>query len=786
MLPSNCLLSNRLLSLLRICRGVSALGLLILGGIASAAELESPITGHQLPITFSNAITSKRDAWGEAAMSQPNGPSYEFFEPLLPPPRYVNSDFRFYPIVLSAPKATVKARLISNGSGVNLRGGTRSWNDVGTAFFFRVGPDELRFGEFLDRLEHPTLAEGYLPIPEIRYAHDTQVYKFEAFVSTDPSPATPSRVGPIDALLENAVVFVKFSLASGHNNFITVQPDGRSPVKFANGELRSGEGQLLACFDKNWAWERQSAHATIGTNKSATLLIVTKPFPKGAESESLLCSPAESYDTQRKLCADTWKKLLAEGMNVETPEPLVNNAWRNFIIQNFELINGDSMRYSAGNQYDKLYEAEGSDAALAMMMWGYEAETRRLIPPLLDFTRKNLEFHQAGHKLDDICRYYWQTRDADFVKAMRPRWEKEIERIAVSRTNEHGLFPKEQYCGDIATPVYSLNSNAKCWAALRDLVPVLREIGDNAAADHVAAMASEFHKNILAALDKSIRRDTDPPFVPIALFGDEEIHDPITHARIGGYWNLMANYIIGTRVLAGERENWLPHYLETHGGLCMGMTRTGGELRTFWTGIPRTNPLYGLRYVEDVLRRDEPDRALVNFYGVLAQGCTRNTFVGAEGCSLTPLDSGGRIFYCPPNSASNAEWLSTFRRMLVQDWDLDDDGRPETLRIAFATPKRWLEDGKVIKVERAPTAFGPVSFRLESHLDKGQIVAEIDPPHRNQPKQTLLRARVPNGWKVISAEMGDKTLQTDAKGTVDISSLKNESTIIFQVKQTSN
>ena len=138
-----------------------------------------------------------------------------------------------------------------------------------------------------------------------------------------------------------------------------------------------------------------------------------------------------------------------------------------------------------------------------------------------------------------------------------------------------------------------------------------------------------------------------------------------------------------------------------------------------------------------------------------------------------------------PNSASNAEWLSTFRRMLVQDWDLDDDGRPETLRIAFATPKRWLEDGKVIKVDRAPTAFGPISFRMESHLDKGQIIAEFDPPHRNRPKQTLLRTRVPDGWKVISAKMGDQTLQPDANGTVDISSLKNKSTINFQVKRTS-
>src|SRR6476646_3091079 len=119
--------------------------------------------------SLDEALTARRDVWGEAAMAQPNGPSYEFFAPLLPPPRYVNADFRYYPIVLSAPNAQVKARFISNGSAVNLRGGVRSWNDNGAPFTFRVGPDELIFGTFRDRLSEPTLVDGYLPIVEVRY-----------------------------------------------------------------------------------------------------------------------------------------------------------------------------------------------------------------------------------------------------------------------------------------------------------------------------------------------------------------------------------------------------------------------------------------------------------------------------------------------------------------------------------------------------------------------------------------------------------------------------------------
>ncbi|MFN9912534.1 MAG: hypothetical protein ACK53L_08120, partial [Pirellulaceae bacterium] len=132
------------------------------------------------------ALGSPRDVWGEAAMAQPNGASYEFLAGLLPPPRYVNADFRHYPIILCPPgeilnqppaqfvrdgdpESTPKARLISDGSGLNLPGGSASWNTVGTPVRFRVGPDAFLFGSLRSRVSEPILAEGWLPIVEIRY-----------------------------------------------------------------------------------------------------------------------------------------------------------------------------------------------------------------------------------------------------------------------------------------------------------------------------------------------------------------------------------------------------------------------------------------------------------------------------------------------------------------------------------------------------------------------------------------------------------------------------------------
>src|SRR6185312_7832805 len=132
----------------------------------------------------------------------------------------------------------------------------------------------------------------------------------------------------------------------------------------------------------------------------------------------------------------------------------------------------------------------------------------------------------------------------------------------------------------------------------------------------------------------------------------------------------------------------------------MGMLRVQSN-RGWWVNVQNIDDLYGVRYALLLQQRDEPDRALVSFYGKLAQGMTRDTFIDGESSGIVPLDEFGRQMGLPPNSAANAHFLLMLRYMLVQDYDTNDDGRADTLRLCFATPRRWLEDGKEIVVERA-------------------------------------------------------------------------------------
>ena len=213
-----------------------------------------------------------------------------------------------------------------------------------------------------------------------------------------------------------------------------------------------------------------------------------------------------------------------------------------------------------------------------------------------------------------------------------------------------------------------------------------------------------------------------------------------------------APYVLGSGILAGTPRSAILDTLHARGGVAMGMIRFDQHSGLF-ANENGVDDCYSLRYVETLLRLDEVDRALVSFYGKLAQGLTHDTFIGGEGTSLVPLDEFGRPMYLPPNSAGNAFFLWTLRNLLVQDGALDDEGKPATLRLLFATPRSWLADGKTVRFERAPTAFGEVSVVAHAELSHNEISVEVSAPPRVA-EATAASAFVRPAGGVVAARAG--------------------------------
>jgi hypothetical protein len=794
---------------------VTSIFILIAVCIASATGCsmrpKAPSASPAVP-SLRQALAAKTDVWGEAALAQPGGPSYAFFRDLLPPLRYVTASFFHYPIILSAPGAPAKVRLVSNGSAVNALGRTNNWiNETGIPATIRVGSQMEAFGSDLNRLDGPKLEQGYLPIVRLRYQHAGATFTEECFASVHPAQA------------DQGVAFLRVGVAAapaGQKQKVEIWFDGDFPsdVRPAQdsaarkpGSILNADGKVIASFDNRWEYTRARSvlSAFLLPGESACVAIYTIPAEKSAAPSIT----DDLYELQRRMCIERWEQILARGIQVRVPEDVVNNAWRAALIANYEILKGDRMLYSAGNQYAGLYVGEGGDTARAFALWGHEMTARQVMPTLFNFTRPGLEYHQAGFKLQMLAHVYRLTRDAEFVRRTRPQWERELNVILSGRDPATGLFPPEKYAGDLAERVPSLNSNANAWRALRDMSAVLEDqaaspatqpatapatrpaaptatgparsmasaaarlrvypnafssMSEQQLATLCGATAEEFRKVILAALDKAIDHSTTPPFFPLDLSGKEKPHDPITATSPGSYWNIMIQYVLGSGVFRYDSRyaDDLLSYLRTHGGICMGMSRSSPQ-RTQWVqnGAAGINDLYGLRTALLQFQRDEVDRALVTFYGKLAHGFTRDTFVGCEGSSIVPLDAHGRQMYLPPNSASNAYFLWQLRYMLIQDFDLDDDGREETLRLLFATPRAWLAEGKRIEVENAPTTFGNVTLHVTSHVARGHVDAELILPPA---PRALLRLRVPAGYRVTAAKVGDRKIFADESGTFDL------------------
>jgi hypothetical protein len=82
-----------------------------------------------------------------------------------------------------------------------------------------------------------------------------------------------------------------------------------------------------------------------------------------------------------------------------------------------------------------------------------------------------------------------------------------------------------------------------------------------------------------------------------------------------------------------------------------------------------------------------------------------------------------------------------------------------TLLLGQATPRKWLEDGQRIQVQRAPTYFGPVSFRIESRSRTGTIAATIELEGRNGPQSLLVRLRHPEEKPIRSVTVNSRDWQ---------------------------
>src|SRR3954447_20763780 len=230
-----------------ICRVVAVSFILAMPSLRceSANDQSSSGATRQVAST-AEMIAARTDVWGDAAMRQPDGASYEFFRDLLPPLRWVNAEFRHYPIVLSAPRAAQKTRLVSNGSAVNAKANKAPmWFELGVPVKFFIGDPAVPFGDDLARLETPAYLDGYLPVVTIRYKSAAATYCEEVFAPVEEKFASCGST------------MLRFSLGKNgsRSGRIEARVGSRTALHAQNGQVLDKNGQSLVAFGPEWRWQ---------------------------------------------------------------------------------------------------------------------------------------------------------------------------------------------------------------------------------------------------------------------------------------------------------------------------------------------------------------------------------------------------------------------------------------------------------------------------------------------------------------------------------------------------
>jgi hypothetical protein len=116
-----------------------------------------------------------------------------------------------------------------------------------------------------------------------------------------------------------------------------------------------------------------------------------------------------------------------------------------------------------------------------------------------------------------------------------------------------------------------------------------------------------------------------------------------------------------------------------------------------------------------------------------------------------------RGMWCAPETRrlAKGEWASAYCSPsqlvapLMTRWLLAfEDERDETLWLAKGMPRTWLK--KPVSVERIPTKWGRVGYRLEPRGDA--VLAIVDMPDKAVP--VMLRLRHPQGRKLRRTSAG--------------------------------
>jgi hypothetical protein len=648
---------------------------------------------------------------------------------------------------------------IDRGAGV--------WNDYGNPDHFRFW---FEFGDLAKGIESTwkgqALRDG-LPVITTNFEKDNVRYEVEQFAYPLNGPPAERRGDIAMVLLQKVKVT---NLDSRMRELVVSMSHRREFQNYASREVEA-ERQADATVIREAAYHRilfsiQGAADRLQWNgikdyqrelRRVNVTLSLKLPPNGSQEFLVkLPSPmAESkdrdtllgidYETARAATLKFWSDYVARGAQFRVPEKVVNDLFAATLWHGLRLPRrhgGEGANVKIDLPYSNFaYMQTGTPWPVNQavyvdnMLYDFRGYPQISAEEMLAIYRNTQE--SSGHlngvanwvvytpgMLYAVSRNFLLSGDRGLLDKLLPYTLKaldwclaEISSASRSDGPSAGLVygPLNDGTGE---GIWAFNQ-AYMFAGLDLFGQVLQQIGHPRAQECLEASRKIYksvERGFCSATMRStlvqLRDHTWIPYVPCEALTPHRILDQWYVADV----DTGAVHLLRLKALApkGEMADWL---LNDH------------EDNLFLKGWGMANePVYNQQATAYLLR-DDPKAAIRAFYSYMACAFSHSQLEAVE-----HRWTHGQ-FFGPPST--DGAWFELYRHMLIRELD------NRTLFLGQATPRKWLEDGKRIEVEGAPTYFGKLSLTIDSQASSGRIIATIRAPERSRPATILLRLRHP-------------------------------------------
>ncbi len=466
-------------------------------------------------------------------------------------------------------------------------------------------------------------------------------------------------------------------------------------------------------------------------------------YPEPATLKEL--SPKD-FEGKLSEVADFWRRKIKPAEQFDIPDKRVSEAykaWFTYAFLNADKINGFTEIHDGAGFYEEIFGHSMALHVMAMDMYGLHDYAERLLDTMLHFQQPNGNYQQAcgladhGALLMAMSWHYEMTHDDAWLKRVTPQMVKACDWLVEQLANApkdgvtKGLIKFRPY-NDYATPVFNYMGNVVCARGLEMAAGVLRS-------DKYTAAAARYRKDILASMEKAAFEHEGMTILDV---------EPDTNRLLklgkyqgGDHYGLVVSMLLENDFLGpyDKRTFWYTDILEKREGLVAGVSE-------FMEGIDHA---YTYGYLMTQMKRDDIRKVLLGFWSMLAYGMTRDTYSPVEVSVILT----GENHLTLPHSYSLTQQFRLLRNMLI--WE---DG--DILRIGNAIPREWLQPGKRVAANEAPTLFGPVTFSITSNAD-GTMRVHLVPPTRNAPAKIMVRLRHPKNKEIAGVTGAEAQFRGD-------------------------